>query len=38
VTLDQLKTFLGSDVAAGNGSAEPVSSLLQLVTTRETGG
>jgi tetratricopeptide (TPR) repeat protein len=38
VTLDQLKTFLGADGLAGKGSAEPVSSLLQLVTTRETGG
>jgi hypothetical protein len=38
VTLEQLKTFLGSDVTPGKGTGDPVANLLQLVTTRETGG
>jgi tetratricopeptide (TPR) repeat protein len=38
VTLDQLKTFLGSDVGPVQAAGDPASSLLQLVTTLETGG
>jgi tetratricopeptide (TPR) repeat protein len=39
VTLEQLKTFLGTDVTAPSApSNDAASALLQLVTTRETGG
>jgi hypothetical protein len=38
VTLEQLKTFLGTDVTAPKAAGDPASSLLQLVTTMETGG
>ena len=38
VTLEQLKTFLGADVTPPKTPGDPASSLLQLVTTRETGG
>jgi tetratricopeptide (TPR) repeat protein len=38
VTLDQLKTFLGSDVTPPKAAGDAASSLLQLVTTRETAG
>ena len=38
VTLDQLKTFLGSDVTPPKGAGDAAGSLLQLVTTRETAG
>jgi len=38
VTLEQLKTFLGSDVGPVQVAGDPAGSLLQLVTTLETGG
>jgi hypothetical protein len=38
VTLEQLKTFLGSDVTAPKAPGDAAASLLQLVTTMETGG
>lgn len=38
VTLEQLKAFLGSDVTPPARAGDPTASLLQLVTTRETGG
>jgi len=38
VTLDQLKTFLGTDVTPPQAAGDPAGSLLQLVTTLETGG
>ena len=38
VTLEQLKTFLGTDVAPVRAAGDPAGSLLQLVTTLETGG
>jgi tetratricopeptide (TPR) repeat protein len=38
VTLEQLKTFLGSDVTPPKAAGDAASSLLQLVTTRETAG
>jgi Tfp pilus assembly protein PilF len=38
VTLAQLKTFLGADVTAPKAAGDAAGSLLQLVTTRETGG
>jgi Tfp pilus assembly protein PilF len=38
ITLDQLKAFLGSDVTPPAKAGDPTASLLQLVTTRETGG
>jgi hypothetical protein len=37
VTLKQLKEFLGSDVASEGAAGTPTTSLLQLVTTRESG-
>ncbi len=37
-TLNDLKAFLGSDAAAAKTPTDPASSLLQLVTTRETMG
>src|SRR4051812_15709236 len=38
VTLEQLKTFLGSDITPPKAAGDAASSLLQLVTTRETAG
>jgi hypothetical protein len=38
VTLEPLKTFLGTDVAPVQAAGDPAGSLLQLVTTLETGG
>jgi hypothetical protein len=39
VTLEQLKTFLGADAGgSGAASANPTGAILQLVTTRESGG
>jgi hypothetical protein len=38
VTLEQLKTFLGRDVGPVQTAGDPAGSLLQLVTTLETGG
>jgi hypothetical protein len=37
VTLKQLRDFLGSDVASEGATGTPTTSLLQLVTTRESG-
>jgi hypothetical protein len=37
VTLDQLKKFLGSDLPTEPAAGNPTASLLQLVTTRESG-
>jgi len=37
VTLDQLKKFLGPDLPSEAGSGNPTTSLLQLVTTRQSG-
>jgi tetratricopeptide (TPR) repeat protein len=38
VTIEQLKNFLGTDVAPVQAAGDPAGSLLQLVTTLETGG
>lgn len=37
-TLEQLKAFLGADVGEAKFAGDPTASLLQLVTTRESGG
>jgi hypothetical protein len=37
VTLDQLKKFLGTDASTEAAGGNPTASLLQLVTTRESG-
>jgi hypothetical protein len=37
-TLEQLKTFLGTDIGESKIGADPKASLLQLVTTRESSG
>jgi hypothetical protein len=38
VTLEQLKTFLGTDAAATARAGDPSGSLLQVITSRETTG